>query len=391
MTPSTLQVVHVVDNLERGGLEHVVCDLAVEQLRRGYAVSVYCLHIPGALAAGLSARGVPVVCGYKRRGPDPRVMRQLGGLLRGAPALLHSHSMMPNYYACAARLLRWSTVVVNTRHDMGSTRAKDLRERLYRLSVPLTRLAVMVSRNVRDHFIAAGIVPASKARLVLNGIHTDCPQCSDPLQRAAARQQLQVGAENFVYGCVGRLVPLKDHATAIRAFAEILVQQPRSRLALLGDGPLRAELEALATQLGVAPAMRFLGERNDIRTLLPGLDAFVMPSLTEGHSIALLEAMAAGSAVLATRVGGNPEIVEDGESGLLIAPRNPSQLAAAMRRLMDDRPLAARLSVAARLWAEQHVSVRAMADAYEAIYAEALGLQPAQLRATQVYAAHQSQ
>jgi glycosyltransferase involved in cell wall biosynthesis len=95
--------------------------------------------------------------------------------------------------------------------------------------------------------------------------------------------------------------------------------------------------------------------------------------------------------VLATRVGGNPEIVEDGESGLLIAPRNPSQLAAAMRRLMDDRPLAARLSVAARLWAEQHVSVRAMADAYEAIYAEALGLQPAQLRATQVYAAHQSQ
>jgi glycosyltransferase involved in cell wall biosynthesis len=392
MTPSTLQVVHVVDNLERGGLEHVVCDLAVEQLRRGYTVSVYCLHVPGALAAGLSARGVPVLCGYKRRGPDLRVMRQLGALLRTAPGLLHSHSMMPNYYACAARLLmHWSTVVVNTRHDMGSTRAKDLRERLYRLSVPLTRLAVMVSRNVRDHFVTAGIVPASKARLVLNGIHTDCPQCSDPSQRAAARQQLQVGAEDFVYGCVGRLVPLKDHATAIRAFAEMFAQQPHSRLALLGDGPLRAELETLAAQLGVSSAMRFLGQRNDVRALLPGLDAFVMPSLTEGHSIALLEAMAAGSAVLATGVGGNPEIVEDGESGLLVAPGNPSALTAAMRRLMDDRLLAARLSVTARAWAEQHVSVRAMADAYEAIYAEALGLQPAQLRATQPRAAHQSQ
>jgi glycosyltransferase involved in cell wall biosynthesis len=391
MTPSTLQIVHVVDNLERGGLEHVVCDLAAEQLRRGYSVSVYCLHVPGSLAAGLSARGVRVLCGYKRRGPDPRVIRELGGLLRGMPALLHSHSMMPNYYACAARLLmRWSTVVVNTRHDMGSMRAKDLRERLYRLSVPLTRLAVMVSRNVRDHFVAAGIVPASKARLVMNGIHTDCPQCSDPLRRAAARQLLQVGEEDFVYGCVGRLVALKDHATAIRAFADVLAERPRSRLALLGDGPLRAQLEALAAQLGVAHGMRFLGERNDVRTLLPGLDAFVMPSLTEGHSIALLEAMAAGSTVLATRVGGNPEIVDDGDSGLLFMPGDQAQLAAAMRRLIDDRPLAARLSVAARSWADQHVSVRAMADAYEAVYAEALGLQPAQLRATQPHAAHQS-
>jgi hypothetical protein len=177
MPRSRLRILHIVDSLDRGGLERVVCDLSLEQLRRGCSVGVYCLLSPGSLAAGLAASGVRVACGHKRSGADLRVMLQLRRLmLGGGPALIHAHSMMPNYYACAARLLAGlSITVVNTRHDMGSTRPGDRRERLYRLSVPLTRLAVMVSQGVRDHFVGAGIVPARKARLVLNGIHTDCP------------------------------------------------------------------------------------------------------------------------------------------------------------------------------------------------------------------------
>lgn len=375
MSLADLQVVHIVDNLDRGGLEHVVCDLSIEQMRRGCSVSVYCLHVPGSLAEGLAASGVRVLCGYKRRGPDLRVMLELSRLLRGSRrSLLHAHSMMPNYYACAARLLaRLSIVVVNTRHDMGSTRPHDLRERLYRLSVPFTRLAVMVSQGVRDHFVGAGIVPARKARVVMNGIHTDCPQTTQQTQRAAARRRLSMDDEAFIVGCVGRLVELKNHASVVRALARAAAIQPRFRLVLIGGGPLRMELEQLVRDLGVADRVALLGERNDIRELLPGLDLFVMPSLTEGHSIALLEAMAAGCTVIATRVGGNSEVITHDRTGILVPPNDEDALCQAMLRLMDDRAHAARLAAEARAWAVKHVSVAAMTDGYEAIYAEALG------------------
>jgi glycosyltransferase involved in cell wall biosynthesis len=376
MSLSGLHILHIVDSLDRGGLEHVVCDLSSEQLHRGCNVSVYCLHTPGSLAAGLAAKGVRVICGYKRSGADLRVMLELRRLMQGGgAALFHAHSMMPNYYACAARLLGGlSITVVNTRHDMGSTRPGDRREKLYRLSIPLTRLAVMVSQGVRDHFVGAGIVPASKARLVLNGIHTDCPLSGTPLQRAAGRRLLAVSDDQFVVGCVGRLVELKNHVAAIRAVARLAAVLPQLRLVLIGGGPLRERLGLLAHELGIADRVRFLGERNDARELLPGLDAFLMPSLTEGHSIALLEAMAAGLPIIATHVGGNPEIVSHEHTGLLVPVNDDACISAALSRLIGEVGLAAHLGAAARGWAVEHVSVHAMADAYEAVYAEALGL-----------------
>jgi glycosyltransferase involved in cell wall biosynthesis len=232
----------------------------------------------------------------------------------------------------------------------------------------------MVSQEVRDHFVGTGVVPARKARLVLNGIHTDCPQRVEPLQRAAARRLLAVGEDLFVAGCVGRLVELKNHAAAIRALARLAVALPSLRLVLIGSGPFHERLAGLARELGIADRVLQLGERNDTRELLPGLDAFLMPSLTEGHSIALLEAMAAGLPIVATRVGGNPEIVSHERTGLLVPASDDGALAAALNRLVCDTDLAARLGSAARDWAIGNTSVQSMVDAYDAVYAEALGL-----------------
>lgn len=370
-----MRVLHVVDSLDRGGLEHLVCDLASEQLRRGYSVSVYCLHRPGSLAIELEARGVRVLCGFKRHGPDYRVVSELKRLAIGAtPAVLHSHSMMPNYYACAARMLAaLSFKVVNTRHDMGSVKANDTRERLYRLSVPLTRLVVMVSEGVKDRFIAARIVPARKARVVLNGIHTECPLRSDSVQRAEARSLLHAEPDHFVAGCVGRLVDLKNHSSAIRAVATLAKAFPKLRLVLIGGGPLESSLRELTEALDITDRVQLLGERNDTRKLLPGIDAFLMPSLTEGHSIALLEAAAAGLPIIATAVGGNPEIVSHAQSGWLVPPAHDEALAAALSLLMTDDSLAASLGFRARTWSLENVSVEAMAAAYERVYVEALG------------------
>jgi glycosyltransferase involved in cell wall biosynthesis len=374
MLNAGVRVVHVVDSLDRGGLERVVCDLSSEQLRRGYDVRVYCLLSRGSLAAELEARGVRVVCGSKTRGPDFRVVRELRRLLRGSrPAVLHSHSMMPNYYACAARLLAGlSITIVNTRHDMGSTLPNDRRERLYRLSVPMTRLVVMVSEGVKQRFLAGGIVPPRKARMVFNGIRTGDAQCAVPADRSEARRLLGADPGQFVVGCVGRLVDLKNHAAVVRAVARLAAAYPTLRLVLIGEGPLRDRLTALGGELGVADRVTLLGERSDVRRLLAGLDAFVMPSLTEGHSIALLEAAAAGVPIIATAVGGNPEIVRHESTGLLVPPDDDAAIAAALTRLLCDPPLAARFGANARTWALDHVSVPAMADGYERIYAECL-------------------
>jgi glycosyltransferase involved in cell wall biosynthesis len=303
-------------------------------------------------------------------------VRELKRLMHGSErALFHSHNMMPNYYACAARLLAGlSITVVNTRHDMGSTRPDDLREKLYRLSIPLTRLAVMVSQSVKERFVAAGIVPPRKARIVLNGIRTDCPQRTNPVQRAAARRLLGVNDDQFVAGCVGRLVELKNHVAAIRGIAGLAADLPQLQLVLIGGGPLQRRLEAVAKELGVADRVRLFGERNDARELLAGLDAFLMPSLTEGHSIALLEAAATGLPIIATNVGGNSEIISHERTGLLVPSDDERSISAALGRLVGDRILAGQLGAAARAWVLEHVSVTAMADAYEAVYAEALGL-----------------
>ncbi|MDB6106335.1 MAG: glycosyl transferase [Gammaproteobacteria bacterium] len=371
-----MRILHIVDSLDRGGLEHVVCDLSAEQLRRGYQVGVYCLHAPGSLAAGLEATGVQVTCGHKRAGADFRVVRELRRLATESHvALLHSHSMMPNYYACAARLLAPRAItVVNTRHDMGSTRPNDPREKLYRLSVPLTRFAVMVSERVKERFVAAGIVPARKARVVLNGIRTDCPRRDEPGQRAEARRRLGAADGQFAIGCIGRLVELKDHATAIRCLAKLPPGRQQPRLFLIGAGPLQGQLEALTMELGLGSRVQFLGERSDARELLPGLDVFLLPSLTEGHSIAMLEAAAAALPIVGTRVGGNPEIVEHERTGLLVPAGDEASMVAALQRLFGDTVLAARMGAAARAWALKHISVPAMADGYESVYAEAINL-----------------
>jgi glycosyltransferase involved in cell wall biosynthesis len=345
-------------------------------LRRGHDVRVFCLHAPGSLAPQLQSSGVPVVCGYKRSGPDPRVVWALRNMRApGQRTVFHSHSMMPNYYACAARLLAPGTItVVNTRHDMGSTRPGDLREKLYRLSIPLTRLAVMVSQEVLTRFVTARIVPAKKARVVLNGILTDCPQRSNAEQRHQARQTLGAADDELIAGCVGRLVELKNHAAALHSIAALSAEFPSLRLVLIGDGPLRPYLGALANQLGIGNRVKFLGERDDARALLPALDAFVMPSLTEGHSIALLEAAAAGCPIVATRVGGTPEIIGHTENGLLVAAGDNTALAASLGALLRDRTLAMQLGNAARAWALRSVSVQAMTDAYDRVYREALGI-----------------
>lgn len=366
-------IVHVVDCLETGGLERVVTDLAIEQARCGHRIAVFSITGSGNFAAELEAAGVAVVVGGKRRSFDTGVIRALRRAVIDRDAgIVHAHNFVPNYYAALA--LAWPSgrrrVLVNTCHNMGSRLSNTRLRWLYRLSLARTTRVAMVGAQVQEHLVGSGLVSADRAEVVLNGI---------PIRRfeggaeahLAARATLGLAPEAMLIGSVGRLVALKHQRLLLELMPALAAACPSVELVLLGDGPLRAELEALADSLSIRERVHFLGARDDVARLLPALDVFALPSLTEGLSIALLEASAAGLPIVATAVGGNPEIVTDGRTGVLVPPDDREATRNALEALLKDAALRARMGSAAREWVRANASIEAMRRSHDRFYAAA--------------------
>jgi glycosyltransferase involved in cell wall biosynthesis len=206
--------------------------------------------------------------------------------------------------------------------------------------------------------------------VIRNGIDTNR---FNPAARAAARQQLAIASDDVVIGTVGRLVPVKDQSMLLRAAAELKRRTRRFRLLLAGDGPLRDALQEQAHALGIQNEVSFLGERRDVEVVLAACDVFVLSSLSEGLSNTILEAMSTGLPVVATRVGGADELVDDGRTGVLVPPAQPDALATALASLIDDPAARRTMGAAGRLKAEREFSIARMAADYEALYATVAG------------------
>jgi glycosyltransferase involved in cell wall biosynthesis len=266
--------------------------------------------------------------------------------------------------------------IVNTRHGMGIARPRSRREWLYRRALRGTDYVVAVCEAARTRY--ASQQPRTRARLlaVPNGIRIDRFAEASASTRARLASTLDLGADARVAGTVGRLDPVKDQAMLLRAFSRVHEVLPRAALLLIGDGALRGELETLAGSLGIGARVRFLGDRDDVPDLLGGLDLFVLPSRSEGYSIALLEACASGLPIVATDVGGNREIVEDRCNGRLVPAGDERAFAEAMRELLDDPVRASRLGRAGREWAKAQASLQAMAERYQRLYDGAPGHEP---------------
>lgn len=369
-----LAIVHVVDSLEIGGLERVVADLAIAQSAHGHRVLVFSITDTGGFRSELEAAGIPVVIGGKRGPLDLRVLRALRASAGGLQAnIVHTHNFVPSYYAALALLFHRHATLVNTCHNMGGRLADRRLRTLYRWSLARTRRVAMVGRQVHDQLVATGIARAHLAEVVHNGI--PLIRHADPVAaRDAARRALGLASgEGPVIGCVGRLVELKNHRILLEQVPALLAAFPRLKLVLVGDGPLANDLRARADALGIAGRVLLAGPRGNVPALLPAFDVFALPSLTEGLSIALLEACAAGLAIVAGRVGGNVEIISDGENGRLFTPTDGVGLQGILRELLDDHALRVRLGTSARQRVELHGSVDVMRARYDAFYQRARG------------------
>jgi glycosyltransferase involved in cell wall biosynthesis len=364
-----VNITHVVENLNRGGLERMVVDLAGMQQAQGHCCQVVCLYEAGTLADELREQGVPVHACGKRRGPDFRALGRARSRVREhATQVLHTHNALAHYQAVlATRGLRVQQVF-NTRHGMGENRKSARREWLYRRALPATDAVVAVCRAARDAAVERGIAPAHKMRVIPNGIRVDAIEPTSQIRRERLRQSLGAGANTRLIGSVGRLNWAKDQAGMIGAFGRVHAQFPDTALVLIGDGELRTQLEHCAQSAGVAETVLFMGDRDDVHNLLPGLDLFVLSSVSEGYSMALLEACAAALPIVATDVGGNAEIVQHGRTGIVVPAQHPESLAKAMQEMLQQPGKSTACGQAARDWVLREGSLKAMAERYENLY-----------------------
>jgi glycosyltransferase involved in cell wall biosynthesis len=228
----------------------------------------------------------------------------------------------------------------------------------------LSSIMVAVSMQVRDYAVKNEKARKNRLVVIQNGIE---PLTKGSKSRMAVRKAIGLQADSLLLLTVGRLAIQKGHAVLLEAIAQFAPAYPRAQFAFAGDGPLRSNLQTHATRLGIGDRVHFLGVQEDITSLLFAADIFVQPSLWEGLSLALLEALFAGLPVVATRVEGVVDVVEDEKSALLVAPGEVDPLAAALVRMIDDDRLRTRIARAGQERAERNFGIDKMCRAYEGL------------------------
>lgn len=262
---------------------------------------------------------------------------------------------------------RAAAIRISNRRDMGFNKSPRVRTLLRWLNHRFDAV-LAPAQPILDGLVNDERVDPRRTQCIPNGVDTERFAPMPPAARRAARQALGLDDDAIVFACVASLTPVKRHVDLLDAFRVVRDRLPQARLLLIGDGPLRAEVQARCAELGLQAAVTLLGNRADVESVLPGADVGVLASSTEGMSNAILELMACGLPVIATDVGGNPALVADGETGRLVTACAPEALAAAMVALAESADVRRAMADAARVGAVQRHSLAAMVRAYDALY-----------------------
>ena len=387
-------VVHLVYRFDVGGLENGIVNLINHMPADAYRHAVVALTEVTDFRARILRDDVSFIALHKAPGHGIWLYPRLYALLRRLrPAIVHSR----NLAALEAVVPAWLARVPVRIHGEHGRDVNDLRgdsrryQRVRRLYRPFVDHYLALSSDLAAYLVERIGVPRSRVTQICNGVDTTAFAPPEGRTPAPIHGCPFEAGRHWIVGTVGRMQAVKDQPTLARAFVLALRMQPalcdRLRLVLVGDGPLRDACRTVLEEAGVVDLAWLPGELGNVREVMRGLSCFVLPSLAEGISNTILEAMACGLPVVATDVGGNAELVRHGVTGELIAPADPAALAQVLVRLANDPQAAARLGQAGREEALRRFSLPTMVATYQSVYDTQLALKsmaPARASATRV-------
>jgi sugar transferase (PEP-CTERM/EpsH1 system associated) len=365
-----IRIMHVVDSLGRGGLENGLVNLIQRMDSEQFEHTVYALRRLGDNADRLRGTPVRIVC-MEKKDTDRFQFRALVRAIREVkPDIVHSR----NWGAAEAVPAGWwagSCALVHSEHGLDAiSAAKEPWRRIgfRRLAFELADRVLSVSYQLRDLHVKRTGFPARRITVIHNGVDHQ-RFFPDLASRARVRQELGILDHTFCIGCVGNLSPVKDQMTLLQAAGRLGSNCGDWRLLIIGEGPDLPKLKAFVEgQTGWTECVSFLGSSSRVPELLNAMDVYVLPSLLEGISNALLEAMATSLPVVVTDTGGNPEVVVAGESGILFPVSDAARLAQHLCSLQADPEYRQRLGHQARRRVCDEFSINAMVRRYEQLY-----------------------
>ena len=367
-------VAHVLYRFDTGGLENGVVNLINHMAPQAYRHVVVAMTEVTDFRHRLTNPAVDCIALHKAPGQGAKLYPRLWRLLRQLrPAIVHTR----NLGALEMQPAAWAARVPVRVHGEHGRDVDDLdgtnrpQQRLRRLYSPFVHGYIALSQDLGRYLEGPVGIAARRITQIYNGVDAErfAPATAQPAPISGCPFQ---APQHWLIGTVGRMAPVKDQLTLARAFVQALRLDPgfgqRARLVMVGDGPLRAQAQAVLDEAGAGALAWLPGERSDVADVMRGLNCFVLPSLAEGISNTILEAMAAGLPVIATAVGGNPELVARDRTGSLVPAGDPGAMAQALLGLAAEPQRARLWGQAGRAEVEQRFSLQAMVAAYQGLY-----------------------
>ena len=361
-------ILFIIESSETGGAENMFLELVLRIDRSRFNPHVALLY-EGWLSERFRENGiVPHMIPTGKGGFDIRLLKGIRKLLeKNSIDLIHSHLFTTNVYASVCGALA-SIPVISTFHGTMDVDMTDSMKKLkWWLINRFSTKIVFVSRYLLEYFVSKNLARPSKSLVIHNGIDVErFSKCSTKID---ARRYLGIPIDCFIIGCVGDLRPAKDYETALRAMSQLKEHIPSIKLVIAGSKTaLLNDLLALSQALGIDKDVYFLGFRPDIENVLPAFDVYLSSSISEGFSLTVVEAMAAGIPVIATCSGGPEEIIKNGQNGLLVSTEQPSEIVRAVECINRNGDFAVKLSEEGRRSAEKNFSIKNMVAKYQSIY-----------------------
>lgn len=368
-----LRVVHVMTALALAGMEFGVIKVSNRIDRRRIEPAIVCIWYETPEGRAILHSSIRVMALGEKPARNWGLIRKLARAFRELRAdIVHTHNWGTYAYGVLGARLAGVPVVIHGEHGHDSNHVSRRQALAKRALIPLVNRFVAVSQDLARELVGQWRLRPERVSILPNGVDTEIFRPG--LSADGLRRELGFSDDALVITIIGGLRPIKGHATLLLALAKVLPAVPRARLLIVGSDYNRGhrqELIALATELGILPAIRFEEVRSDIRDVLALTAVYVNSSLFEGMSNTILEAMASGKPVVASAVGGNMELIEDGRTGYLVPVQDPGALADRLQSVLTDEALRARLGHAAREQIERHYPISGMVRRYEQLYEEA--------------------